>query len=138
MNRKLKAVLISREGEKLKIEPMTIEDTLETYYKLCECRTIDIISRTIKGRVVDFIVDDEYLLSDKPKNAPTGIFQNEPMLEQIYGPFVITGTGDNEGNLTDLNDLDIKAIKSSVLMATRQKGDDLENVERFETLAYTI
>ena len=114
------------------------EDELHNIYSVIDCRCIDIITRKIKGRSVDFIVDDEYLLSDKPKNAPTGIFQNQPMLEQIYGPFVITGTGDSEGNLTDLNDLDIKAIKSAVLMATRQPKDKPELVERFETLAYSI
>ena len=140
LNRRIRVALIKRtEGGDLTIQVIDdFEDELKNIYKAIECHTIDIISRKIKGRRLDFIVDDEYLLTDKPKNAPTGICATSPMLEQIYGPFLITGTADSEGNLTDLSIKDIDAIMRARCVATRAPRENTEQVEYFDTIAYTI
>lgn len=114
------------------------EDELNNIYSVIDCRCIDIITRKIRGRSVDFIVDDEYLLTDKPKNAPTGILSNSPMLEQIYGTFIITGTGDRDGNLTSLSNKDISAIMSARCIGTRAPKDDPSKIEHFDVIAYTL
>lgn len=45
-------------------EPRTIEKSLEGYYALLRCDTIDIVSRRIGGRPFDIICDDEGLFKD--------------------------------------------------------------------------
>lgn len=44
--------------------PRTIEKSLEGYYALLRCDTIDIVSRQIGGERFDIICDDEGLLKD--------------------------------------------------------------------------
>lgn len=139
LNRYIKVALVERTSKgELNIKVIdNFLDELHNIYKTIGCNTIDIIQRKIKGRTLCFVVDDEYLLSDKPKNAPTGIYEDEPMTEQIYGSYIITGVADNEGNLTDLCALDVKAIFGACRVATRQAKNG-EEVETFDTIAYTI
>lgn len=140
LNRRIRVALVKRTdlGE-LEIKIIEdFEDELHNIYKTIECSTIDIIKRSIKGRPLEFIVDDEYLLTDKPKNAPTGIYAKSPLLEQIYGAFLITGPGDQEGNLTDLSNKDIEAIMGARRVASRAPRDNPQNIEYFDTIAYAL
>lgn len=140
MKRHITAVLVKRKPDNdLDIQVIdNFLDELDNIYKTIECQTIDIISRHIRGRVVDFIIDDEYLLTDKVKTHPTGINATNPMLERIYGSFLITGTGDEEGNLTSLSKLDIEAIFASRCIATGYDTNDKSKSWTFDTLRYTL
>lgn len=132
--RKIDVAIVKRNESELSIKFVKdFEDNLENFYKVLGCQCIDIITRTIKGRTMDFIVDDEYLLKSEANDKPTALLGSDPQLEQIYGVIVISGTGDREGNLTSLSKLDFKAIKESVLMAMRTpKKDNEEQVEIYE------
>ena len=78
-----------------------IDDTLETYYQLLNCSTIDIIVRTIANRKVALIVDGEWHLKRENKGKfPIALCTNAN--EQLFGNIIITGI-DNE----KLNDVPI-------------------------------
>ena len=46
--------------------PITVESSLESYYKLLDVDFIDIVSRKIGGKYYDIICDDEALLKADP------------------------------------------------------------------------
>lgn len=130
---KIRATLLKR-GLNGKLDIQVLEDfdeTLENIYRVVECETIDIITRKIKGRIMAIILDDEYLLSDLPLSAPTGVFIPNPRREQLFGNLLITGLTDDDGNLTSLNEDDIKAIFYSIYHTGTTKNNDY-----FETLGY--
>lgn len=139
MERYIRVAIVERTSDnELRVEIVDdYKDELSNYYNTIGCRAIDIITRKIKGHCVDFVIDDEYLLTDKAKEAPTGICSTSPMLEQIYGTFVITGTGDEDGNLTDLSVKDVSRIADSITIATRVNKDTKETT-RFDVLAYQL
>lgn len=140
MERYIDVVLVERNDKgELVVKPIkNFHDELHNIYKTIKCRCIDIVQRKIKGRIVEFIVDDEYLLTDKPKDAPTGICSTSPLLEQIYGAFLITGPGDQDGNLTSLSKKDIDAINGARCVASRTSRYDENDVSYFDVIAYSI
>lgn len=114
MQRKIRVMLLKQnKGALIPQEIPDFIDDLEHLYEALECRCIDIQSRKVGGRLLDFVFDDEYLFTAKPDDLPTAIFEGEGQ-EAIFGNLIITGTGDQEGNLTSLCDLDIEAILSNI------------------------
>ena len=85
-------------------------DGLEDYYKLIDCRCIDIVSRRIGDKVYDIICDDEGLYSENPRVSAVDSAL-EPML---VGNLLIAGLADEEGHLTSLARADIKHIITRV------------------------
>ena len=106
--KKIKAILVDVEKENVKV--IEIERNLDTYYKLIGCQCIDIVTRSIGGKLYDIICDDEGLFYDKPKiSAIDKHFQ--PML---VGNLIITGVANNAGNLTSLTDDDVEHVMKYV------------------------
>ena len=65
-------------------------DTLDTYYSLLECTTIDILVRTIANKKVAIIVDGERHLKRENKDKyPIAICTNAN--EQLFGNIIIAG-----------------------------------------------
>ena len=56
----MKFLLLDVKNEK--VETVDIEPTLDEYYRLLDCRCIDIPSRIIGGRVFDIICDTRVFL----------------------------------------------------------------------------
>lgn len=111
--KKLIAYLI--DGEKSR--PIEIEDDLEEFYKLLNCRTIDIITRPIAGKAYDFIIDDEGRIDGKPAHAVyyKEIGEKTLAIENICGPFLIVNAPeDGSGEKKPLTDDDLKAIYSQL------------------------
>ena len=48
------------------VKKVTIEKSLDSYYKTLDCSCIDIVTRKIGGRRFDIICDDEGLYKDDP------------------------------------------------------------------------
>lgn len=121
MAKKLLGVLVDVENEK--VEAMEIEDELDSFYKILNCSTIDIVVRRIGGRhkkVFDIVCDDEGLFKEPQKISAIDNLGNV----QLVGNIFITGTVDNEGNLTSLSPSDVAYIKSRVQkMGTRKFPD---------------
>lgn len=83
-----------KKGEFLK--PMNIENDLETFYRLINCRTIDIVTRSVHGKKVSIICDDEGLFEENPQISAVGC-------GNLVGNLIFTGLPDEDGNLTDID-----------------------------------
>lgn len=102
-------------------EPRTVEDSLDTFYQLLHCRVIDIVTRRIGfgrgSRVFDIICDEEGALIEDPLISAIDDFGDA----MLVGSLLIVGLADDEGELTDLTDADIKHIRKHVMpLSTRR------------------
>ena len=121
MAKKLLGVLVDVENEK--VEALEIVDELDSFYKILNCSTIDIVVRRIGGRhkkAFDIVCDDEGLFKEPQKISAIDNLGNV----QLVGNIFITGTADNEGNLTSLSDSDVAYIKSKVQKMSTRKFPD--------------
>lgn len=102
-------------------EPRTVEDSLDTFYQLLHCRVIDIVTRRIGfgrgSRVFDIICDEEGALIEDPLISAIDDYGDA----MLVGSLLIVGLADDEGELTDLTDADIKHIRKHVMpLSTRR------------------
>ena len=90
-------------------------NTLDDYYRLIGCRTIDIISRSIGDVRVEIVLDDEGALVEHPKVSAIDI-DGTPML---FGNLLIAGGKvTEEGELTELTEEEIDMIMDNVATIT--------------------
>lgn len=95
--------------------PVEIENTLEEFYRLIDCRYIDIVRRKIGRKYYDIICDDEGLFDSNPKISAIDNLGRV----MLVGNLLITNT-DEEGNTVSLTGRDISYIRKRVLpMCTR-------------------
>lgn len=87
-------------------EIIDITDELETYYKLCQCTCIDIVTRHIGKTPYSIVCDDEGLFVNSPKISAV----DKDYQPQLVGNLVICGMPDDEGNLTELTGRDLYNI----------------------------
>lgn len=85
-----------------------IEDNIDTFYKMLNCRTIEMPQREINGTYFTIICDEEGALKNNPIISACS-HKGEPML---VGNLIITGLPDEDGNLTGLYDDDVLLIMS--------------------------
>lgn len=95
--RKLFVVLIDVEKEETSM--LTIDDDLDTYYKLLNCSTIDIVTREIGGKRFDIICDDEGTFKCPQKISAI----NDLGMPMLVGNLIICGEADKEGYCTSLS-----------------------------------
>lgn len=91
------------------IKEVLLDGTLDTYYSVLHCRTIDIISCRIGGNRYDVICDDEGLFNP---DAPITIVDVDTMHPILVGNIFIC-RHDGDGNEVDLTDRDISIILSA-------------------------
>lgn len=118
MAKKLLGVLVDVYNEKA--QAMEIDDALDSFYKILDCSCIDIVRRRIGGRfkkAFEIVCDDEGLFREPQKiSAIDNLGQ-----AQLVGNIFITGTADEDGNLTSLTEYDVSYILSKVQkMSTRK------------------
>ena len=114
---KIKAFYIDPETDTA--EPRMIEDSLDTFYDLLRCRTIDIVTRKIgiRGRAFDIICDDEGTFADDPKISAIDNLGRA----MLVGALLIVGPADDDGELTSLTSGDIRLIRRYVThLSTRR------------------
>ena len=115
----LKMYLLDVENETA--SELDVLDDIHAFYRLLNCRCIDIVERTVAGRSFTFIVDDEGLLKDNPKISALDSAEWEPML---VGNLLICHTDFESGELTALSDDDVIYLKSHIhTIPTRQYPD---------------
>lgn len=90
---------------------------LQDYYRLIGCTTIDIVNRGIKGKRYDIICDDEGTFLEDPRISAIDDM-GQPLL---VGNLIVCGEADEEGNLTDLTEADIKHIGKYINLMGTQK-----------------
>lgn len=91
---------------------MTIDGTLESLYEAMGIDCIDIVTRTIAGKIYTIVCDDEGLLKEKP--IPTATSDSNTVM--LYGPLFITN--DRGPNLASLTKDDVKFIKRNLGVIT--------------------
>ena len=91
-------------------EVLDIVDDLDTYYKLCQCTCIDIVTREIRKIPYSIVCDDEGLFIDEPKISAI----DETYQAQLVGNLVICGMPDENGELTSLTDFDVAHIRMRI------------------------
>ena len=103
--KKITGVLVNvSEGTARKV---TIDRSLESYYKALNCDCIDIVNRRLGGYRFDVICDDEALLKDNPLPSAIGP-DGQPML---FGNLFFCKP-DGKGDLLSLSDLEADLILS--------------------------
>lgn len=91
-------------------EVMEIQDDIQEFYKLIDCRCIDIVNRKIGRKRFDIICDDEGLFTDSPKISAIDNL-GKPML---VGNLIIVGTADENGDLVGLTDNEVKYVTERI------------------------
>lgn len=116
LKRTITGVLI--DTEKKTASRVTLNDDLSALYKALNCRLVDFTIRTVAGRTVGIICDDEGLLTDDPIiSAFTGTYA--PAL--CGNLFVVSPYADDEGNWLSLPDDDIAhVIRNARIFPTRR------------------
>ena len=113
----LKMFLLDVENETA--SELDVVDDLDEFYRLLNCRCIDIVERTVAGRQFTFIVDDEG--KDNPKISALDFAEWEPML---VGNLLICHTDFDSGELTALSVDDVAHLKRHTkIIPTRQYPD---------------
>ena len=101
-------------------EVIDIPDELETYYKLCQCTCIDIVTRKIGKNPYRIVCDDEGLFVDSPKISAI----DETYQPQLVGNLVICGMPNDDGELTELTDKDVINILPRIRFLHTTKHPD--------------
>ena len=96
-----------------KAEKVTIKNGLEGFYEALQCHVIDIQERYIRGRLVDFVIDDEGRMTD---DYIIPAWSNDTD-EYIAGRLLICGCGASDGEEHSLTEEDIAAIEDAIIYA---------------------
>lgn len=142
METKIIVIVVKRAKNELKITMENIVDNLDSYYRLLDCETIDIVKRTINGHNYEFVVDGEYLLNEKILKPPVAVFEGNGE-EAIFGSLVITGEADQEGNLTSVKlpnaMLDVELAKCWYRNVLEQEESNKPNLNPiYQAIKYSI
>lgn len=90
-------------------EERTIPKTLDAYYNLLRCDTIDIVSRVIGGECYDIICDDEALLKENPVPSAIDHYNNVALCNPI---FIVNYDGGDD--VCSLHPDDIAALRTHI------------------------
>lgn len=88
---------------------------LKDYYRLIGCRTIDIISRKIGDIDVEIVLDDEGELVNNAKPSAVDIVGEIALFGNLL---IASGRVTDDGELTELTQYEIDAIKENVAEVT--------------------
>jgi hypothetical protein len=98
-----------------------IVDSLDVFYDMLDCGTIDIVNRGFSNskKRFDIICDDEGLLKDEPYVSAVDT-RGSAML---VGALLVVGEADDEGNLTSLSGKDIEFLKRRTMSLPTRRHD---------------
>ena len=106
---------VDPEGQACVVE---IPNSLDGYYKLLDCQTIDIVRRKIGGKYYDIVCDDEGLFKETVMVSAVDK-DNKAML---VGKLLICNH-DKHGNEASLTQDDILNIEASICRRVYVRGD---------------
>lgn len=95
-----------------------LPETIEGYYKLLGCNTIDIVTRNFGGHYYDVVCDDEGLFQDNVKVS--AVDKNGQAM--LVGKLFIC-KDDGKGNEIGLDTNDVDRIEACICTRTYIKGD---------------
>ncbi len=125
---KIRGVLIDPDGD---AAVMVLDKKLDAYYEALDCRCIDIVRRTIGGRLFDIICDDESLLVDKPQ--PSAI---SPLGEIMMCGKLFVVQFDGKEDVQSLTDEEIVHVFSNVVKLRMRKHSKTYTVTALARVDY--
>ena len=94
---------------------MVEANTLDDYYRLIGCRTIDIVSRSIGDVRVEIVLDDEGALVEHPKVSAVDIVGDV----SLYGNLLVaSGRVTEDGELTELTEDEVAELMNNIATIT--------------------
>lgn len=106
----LKGLLI--DNSKCEARGCTITDDLDSFYKVLDCETIDIVTRYINGQPFELVIDDEG--KSVEGNLPAvRCFLDGQLTDLIVGKVFICHAN-AEGELTSITEEEMKAIMDTL------------------------
>lgn len=108
----MKMLLLDVKNNEVK---MVEANSLEDYYNLIGCRTIDIIHRRIGDVEVEIVIDDEGMLVDNPKISAVDSTGNPVLCGNLL---VAGGRVTDDGELTELTPEEVDKIMFFVAEVT--------------------
>lgn len=95
-----------------------IENEIETFYSLINCRYVEIYKRNINGKDFTIICDENGALKEKPIISAV----SHKGYIMFFGNLIIAGIPNKEGNLTNLSDNDVMFILSKFRKVIKKVG----------------
>lgn len=92
-------------------------DGLKDFYRLIGCDCVDIAVRSVMGHVLNFVVDDEGLLVDRPQVRAS----NVEMTDILAGNLLVFGMDEESGDLTDIHIDEVAAIMWSTVLTRDER-----------------
>lgn len=125
----MKAILYDVKKTK-NVSVVDINFELDTFYKLVQCNTIDIVKSKVNGIDVEIIVDDEGLFVKDPiLSCVRKSSEFDKFVPALYGNLLITGPADREGDLTALSDDVIEIlVEQGFIQVVNPKTRQIHNV----------
>jgi len=87
-------------------EIIEFKDDLDTFYKLIQCSTIDIVQRKLGNKYYNIICDDEGALIDSPKISAVNNLGDA----MLVGNLIIVGDANEDGDLLGIEDNEAKNL----------------------------
>lgn len=122
--KRLTGVFVDVVNEKIELKTLETNDgsMLDEYYKLLNCRSIDIVQRKIGGKHYDIICDDEGLLFEDWKPAMAIVDENSEIKQLLAGNLFIV-LNDNQRNLRSLTTEDaIRIFQEQAYLQDKNTG----------------
>lgn len=101
--------------ENSRFEVKSLVDMPHVYAEEIGCEYINIVKRKIGGKLYNVIFDDIGLLEE---NLMVSLFDHHNPGKNIFGPIIIAGIEDECGELTSLNEEDVKTIAEKIVWTT--------------------
>ena len=123
--KRLTGVFVDVVNEKIELKTLETNEgsMLDEYYKLLNCRTIDIVTRKIGGKHYDIICDDEGLFNENCKAGMATLNKENELKEILVGNLFVV-LNDNKGNLKSLKPEDaIRILNSRGVLQDRETGE---------------
>lgn len=122
--KRLTGVFVDVVNEKIELKTLETNEgsMLDEYYKLLNCRSIDIVQRKIGGKHYDIICDDEGLLFEDWKPAMAIVDENSEIKQLLAGNLFIV-LNDNQGNLRSLTKEDaVRILQEQAYLQDKNTG----------------
>lgn len=98
-----------------------IENELETFYNLINCKYVEMYKRNINGKDFTIICDENGALKEKPIISAV----SHKGYTMFFGNLIIAGMPNDEGNLTNLSDKDVTLIQSKFRKVIRKNDNKM-------------
>lgn len=97
-----------------KLEKATIENSLQSFYKIIGCKYIEMPVRKIGDKNYVIICDEEFLLKEHTNDDISAVWFKDRLVQEVFmGNLIIVNNDYENGNVASLDLEDIKRISDN-------------------------